>query len=127
MDEEEQLLDDEGWFRRIVQFIREDEPYTTLLDEGGDENYMIDFPDEEWEELGRDIANNTHMEEIKLYDDALDDHRISFFFRGLTKSCSIKELHLYNNYLSIAGVRCMLPFLQNANNLTYLDLDNNNL
>ncbi len=125
MDDQGQLLDEEGWFRRIVQFIREDEPYTTLLDEDGDEDYVQDFPDEDWELLGRDIANNTHMEEVKLYNHALNDDRMACLFRGLTRSSTIKKVHLYNNELSIAAVRSMVPFLQNANNLTCLNLDAN--
>ena len=62
-----------------------------------------------------------------VVDDALNDHKASFFFRGLTESCSIKELQLYENGFSAAAVRSMTPFLQNANNLTHLDLDGNNL
>ena len=127
MDDQGQLLDEEGWFRRIVQFIREDETYTTELDEGGHQNYIQNMSDEDWEELGLDISNNTHLEKVKLYNEALSDDRMSYLFGGMTRSSSIKEMHLYNNDLSIAAVRSMLPFLQNANNLTRLNLDDNDL
>ena len=62
-----------------------------------------------------------------LCDGALNDQTISFFFRGLTTSSSIVELYLNENELSVAGVRSMLPFLQNANHLQVLDLCNNSI
>ena len=43
------------------------------------------------------------------------------------RSSSIKELNLDGNGLSVAGVRSMVPFLQNANSLIRLDLDKNNI
>ena len=62
-----------------------------------------------------------------LYDGALNDHQMSFLFRGLTRSSSIENMALYRNELSVTGVRCMVPFLQNADNLACLVLDNNNI
>ena len=74
--------------------------------------------DEEWEELGP-----THLESVCLHACGLNDHRISFFFRGLTRSSSIKEMRLLmNNGLSAEGIRSMVPFIQNSNNITYLHL-----
>ena len=83
--------------------------------------------DEDWEQLGRDIANNTHLTTLFLYLGALNDHTMSFLFRGLTRSSSIEILHLGENGFGVIGVRNMVPFLQNANNLTELDLIDNNL
>eukprot|EP00984_Skeletonema_dohrnii_P018871 scaffold8924_cov106-Skeletonema_dohrnii-CCMP3373.AAC.6 len=80
-----------------------------------------------WEQLGHDISNNTHLSSLDLHEGALDDHTISSLFRGLTRSNSIREMRLYENAFSVAGVRSMRPFLQNAENLTLLDLDNNEI
>ena len=81
--------------------------------------------DENWEELGRDISNNTHLNIVNLNEGALNDHKMISFFRGLTSSSSI-EMYLYDNGLSAVGVQSMVPFLQNAH-LTHLDLDDNNI
>ena len=91
------------------------------------ESNIRNMTDEEWEELGRDIAMNTHFEKVELFEGALNDHRMSCFFLGLTRSSSIERITLFDNQLSTAGVQSMVPFLQNANNLTYLDLDFNNI
>ena len=89
----------------------------------GDDNNNI--TDEEWEELGmRDVAKKIH---VCLREGALNDHKISYLFQGLTRSSSIETMHLYRNDLSVAAVRCMVPFLQNANNLHSLNLHGNNL
>ena len=48
------------------------------LDVKGDDNNITD---EEWEELGRsNVANKIH---VGLRDGALNDHKISYLFRGL--------------------------------------------
>eukprot|EP00985_Skeletonema_marinoi_P021048 scaffold12694_cov141-Skeletonema_marinoi.AAC.6 len=52
---------------------------------------------------------------------------MSFLFRRLTRSSSIADVNFSDNELSVAGVRSMVPFLQNANNLTNLYLDDNNM
>ena len=82
---------------------------------------------EEWEELGRDISNNDHLREINLCNDALNDQTMSFLFRGLTRSSSIECMKLQQNHFHSAGVRSMVPFLQNANNLIELDLDDSSI
>eukprot|EP00984_Skeletonema_dohrnii_P029605 scaffold20365_cov78-Skeletonema_dohrnii-CCMP3373.AAC.3 len=79
-----------------------------------------------WEQLGHDISNNTHLTSLDLHEGALDNHTMSSLFRGLTRSNSIREMRLYENELSVAGVRSMRPFLTNAENLILLDLDDNN-
>jgi len=114
-------------FSDIWQRVRQNDRDTTEVDENGDGVRIQNMTDEEWEELGRDISNNTHLEELRLYDGALNVHKMSFLFRGLTRSSSINHLRLLNNGLSVAGMRSMVPFLQNSNKLTSLYLDDNNI
>mmetsp|Transcript_31893 Transcript_31893/g.48093 ORF Transcript_31893/g.48093 Transcript_31893/m.48093 type:complete len:101 (-) Transcript_31893:610-912(-) len=45
---------------------------------GRGENFLRNMTDEEWEELGRDMSNNTHLEDVHLVDGALNDHKIHF-------------------------------------------------
>lgn len=52
---------------------------------------------------------------------------MTFLFRGLTRSSSINDLSLNSNRLSVDGLRSMVQFLQNANNLESLELDYNNI
>ena len=118
---------EEWWMEETsLQRIRDNDPNITSLH--CDENWIHynNMTDENWEEIGRDISNNTHLDELYLYD-ALNDHRMSFLFRGLTRSSSIKDMDLCDNGLSIAAVRSMVPFLQNANNLQMINLCDNNL
>ncbi len=110
-----------------LQRLKENDPNTEDLCECGDNDYIQAITDESWEELGRDIANNTYLHIVVLFGSALNDHKMSSFFRGLTRSSSISEMQLYSNEFSAAGVRSMVPFLQNANNLKYVDLHNNNI
>ena len=110
-----------------LQRVRENDPHKICFDMNGEYNYIDDMTDEDWEEFGRDVATNNHLETLNLYEGALNDHSMTFLFRGLTRSISIKKMALYENQLSVSGVRSMIPFLQNANNLTKLDLDYNDL
>ena len=73
------------------------------------------------------ISNNTHLENVRLSNGALNDTKMSFLFRGLTSSNAIKYKQLYSNELRIEGVRSMVPSLTNSNNLKLLDLDGNNI
>ena len=84
---------------------------------------------EDWEQLGRDIANNPHVVRLGFKNDALSNQKISYLFRGLQKSTTITRIGLQNNQLSIAGIRSLVPFLQNASNLKdfSLGLSNNNI
>mmetsp|Transcript_17192 Transcript_17192/g.24322 ORF Transcript_17192/g.24322 Transcript_17192/m.24322 type:complete len:444 (+) Transcript_17192:144-1475(+) len=118
---------DEELFNDVWQEIAENDPVTTALNLYGGENYVQNIITLDWLRLGRDISNNTHLTEAILYGGALNDEKMSFFFRGLTKSSSIAEMYLYSNGFSVAGVRSMVPFLQNATNLMHLDLNDNNL
>ena len=103
--------------------------YTERLEEHGDNDYIQNISNEKWEELWRDIANNTHLVEVHFFDGALNDHKTSFFFRVLQKSSSIEEMLSYRNELKVCHSRGAKhgAFLQNANRLAYLDLGYNNI
>ena len=47
--------------------IRQNNPYTKELNGSGDYHLIQNFTDEEWEELGRDLSNNTHLKELSLF------------------------------------------------------------
>jgi len=111
------------WHEKL-KCIKENDPLFKSIDSHGVDIQNI-MADEEYEELGRDIANNTHLIEVGLTD-ALNDQKMSLLFRGLTRSSSLKEMFLCRNELSVAGVRSMVPFLQ-ANNLRQLFLNDNNI
>eukprot|EP00985_Skeletonema_marinoi_P031907 scaffold37865_cov151-Skeletonema_marinoi.AAC.2 len=57
---EASLGEDEEWLADL-QRIKEDNPRTTTLSGRGEYNYIQNMTDEEWEEIGSDIANNIHM------------------------------------------------------------------
>ena len=119
------LHSDIGEWNEELQSIRENDPQTTDFDVG-DDSYIQNMSDDALEQLGRDISNNTHLTYVELSNGALNDHNMTCLFRGLTRSSSITNMLLYENQLSVAGTS-MVPFLQNANNLKSLDLDDNNL
>ena len=54
-----------------------------------------------WELLGRYIANSIYLEEFNLYDNELNDEKMSSLFDTLIKSDTIKELHLHENNFGI--------------------------
>ena len=111
-----------------LQRIRENDPGAThLVGIGADDFFLHEKTDEYWEKLGRDIANNDYLERLPLDRGDFDDQKMSFFFRGLTGSNSIKKLALHQNRFSSAGIRSMVPFLQNANSLKQLILYSNNI
>jgi hypothetical protein len=114
--------DNEERFNVNLEWIKENDSLTTELVGIGIYERIQNMTDEEWEELGSDIANNTHLESLQFTDGALDDNKMSFLFRGLTRSSAINEMSLYGKRLSVDGLRSMLPFLQNSNNLRFLDL-----
>ena len=73
------------------------------------------------------MANNTHLTKVDLSQCNMNDRKISSLFLGLRRSNTIKEMDLYSNYFGTAGARSLVPFLQNANNLTQLELAANNI
>ena len=121
-DEDEELSWDE-----TLQRIKENDPRVKSIVSRRDD--IQNLTDEECDDLGSDIANNTHLTEVDLSyaDEALNDHRISLFFQGLIRSSSIIELNLEESGFGVAGVQSMVPFLQNANSLTRLGIDGSNI
>ena len=115
-------------FNSILQRIKSNDRYLRYLERDGQSNFIQDITKERWEEIGNDIANNTHLTDLSLPNGTLNDLRMTFLFRGMTGSSSLKRLELHKNNLSAVGARSMVPFLQNAINLVKLDLsDNNNI
>jgi hypothetical protein len=80
----------------------------------GADEHIQSWTDEDWEASGRKISNNTDLQIVNITDGALNDHKMSFLFRGWKRSSSIEYLHLDNNQLSPVGVWRMVPFLQYA-------------
>jgi len=112
----------------IMQAVHQNSPFVTELEASAGvlERHNV-MTDENWEELGRDVSNNTHLNIVYLNEGALNDQKISCLCRRLTRSSSITDVIFSDNELSAVGIRSMVPFLQNANNLTHLDLDDNNI
>ena len=94
---------------------------------GGEQNWIQNMTNEDWEELGRGLSNNTRLETVCFYGGALSDQRVDILFLGLTRSSSIGKLSFCDNELSVAGVQSMVPFLQHANSLREMHLSQNNL
>ena len=117
---------DEVWLTNL-RMIKENDPRADGLFGNGDVEAIQNMTNEEWEELGRDIAANNYFWFMRFTHVALNDHKMSFLFRGLNRSSSIKNMNLYDNGFGVAGIRSMVPFLQNANNLKYLFLYDNNI
>ena len=113
-------------FRNEWQRITDNNPNQTSIEMYGDVFIMTEA---DWEQFGRDISNNTHLTDLTLCDGALNDHKMSCLFRGLTGSNSIRAIDftslqsLRRNDFGVEGVRSMVPFLQNASNLTKIDFD----
>ena len=113
-------------FIRRLQPMKDNDPNVTELYGSGDNEFIQYFTDEEWLEFGRALSKNTHLNNLQLFRGALNDHKMSLLFRGLTLSSSIKCLCLHENELG-TGITSMLPFLQNARNLVTLSLDHNSI
>jgi hypothetical protein len=127
-DEDNNGNNEERSFNSRLQQLKANDPRSVGYFGGGGQHRCIqNVTDEKWEEIGNDIANNTHLTVLLFYEGALNDHKMTFLFRGLTGSNSLRRLELNNNALSVVGMRSMVPFLQNSNNLVKLDLDDNNL
>ena len=61
--------------------------------------------EEDWEQLGREVANNDHLEEFNVHDGALNNQKMTSLFRGLTRSSSIDAINLYENDPGVYDVR----------------------
>ena len=66
---------DDYWLAKVLR-VKENDPEKTMLAESGDDNYIRNITDDGWEELGRDISNNTHLETVALCSGALDDQKL---------------------------------------------------
>ena len=66
-------------WNETLQRIKENDPRVKSIISSGDD--VRDMTDEEWEQLGRDISNNTHLTEVDLSyaHDLLSDHQMSCF------------------------------------------------
>eukprot|EP00984_Skeletonema_dohrnii_P013066 scaffold5383_cov152-Skeletonema_dohrnii-CCMP3373.AAC.1 len=126
-DEERSAFSDEDdtTFSDIMRAVHQN--YTLILNGSGEENWIQNMSNGDWEQLGRGSSNNSTLDTVRFYEGALNDHKMRHLFRGLSRSSAIKEMKLYDNGFSVLGVRSMVPFLQNANNLKALDLGSNNL
>eukprot|EP00984_Skeletonema_dohrnii_P008049 scaffold2947_cov108-Skeletonema_dohrnii-CCMP3373.AAC.2 len=117
--------------RENFRKLKNDEYYFTKIDGWGEYEFIRDLTDEEWEELGHDIANNKHVKMVDFtagsltYMKALNCHNMSFLFRGLNsnRSISINELILSRNEICADGVRSMV----NTSNLQKLKIDSNHI
>ncbi len=124
-DDDDDDEDRPYWLDRL-RGIQENDPDLKYLGGSGYNAEVQYLDNEDWEGLGRDISNNTILETVVLYDSALNDEKMSFLFREM-RSSSISEMQLYENQLTVAGVRSMVPFLQNSNKLNDLRLEGNSL
>jgi len=78
------------------------------------------FTDLAWRLLGRYIANNTHLHDIKLYHCNITDEIMALLFSELSGSTSLQKLDMCMNRIGIEGIRSMVPLLQNSPNLSSL-------
>ena len=72
----------EGWFRTLLRRIRDNDPDITVLDDLLGYLAIPHMTDEDWEQLGRDISNNSYLKNVELYNEALNDRKMSFLFFG---------------------------------------------
>ena len=119
--------DDEVVFIRDLPRIRDNNPQVTELYLTGVFNIIETMTNEEWEQLGRYLSNNSHIEQATIEDGSLSDETVHVLFRSLTRSSSIQALSLRNNEMNIAAIRSMVPFLENAACLRQLNIDCNEI
>ena len=123
--------DDEHIFERDLPRGRANDPRVTELSAQGWYDIMQDMTAEDWEQLGREINNNTHLTKITFEDcifgRPIQYQRMSSFFRGLTGSSTINTVSLTDNDFRVQGVHDIAPFLQSTSSLTNLDISQNNI
>jgi len=88
-----------------------------------------------WELLGQYIANNTHLNAIKLGTCGINNNHMRLLFQGLIRSDSIVEIDMSNfnptihdahfNQVGLVGIQCMIPFLKTSPQLINLNLYGN--
>ena len=122
MDSDESSVADEDRFKAYLQRVKDNNPHLKIF-QGSMMGLSSSLTNEGWEQIGKDVSNNTHLEIINLHTGVLNEHTMKSFFRGLTSSITIKNVNLSNN-VGIR-VRSMVPFLQNTNCLRELDVSYN--
>lgn len=108
--------------REIFRRLKENDPTLTGIGMAQVADYVRTITD--WEQLGEIIACNSQIQVLHFLNSrsfVADEQTIVSCFRGLTKSNSIDSVSFWSNRLSAVGMRSMVPFLQNANNLQSLD------
>ena len=113
-------LDDEETFNSDLRRVRNNDPAVTNLYGCGSYDIVQNMTNEGWEDIGRDISNNTHLKHLEIIHGALNDEKLSSLFRGLSRSSSIVNLDLNENEFSAAGLASVESFLQNSINLRKL-------
>ncbi len=96
----------------------------------GLESYVQSMNAEDWEELGREVADNTHLEGFIVQKGALNSEKMTSLFRGLTGSSSIYYIDLNGvvpNEPGIYDVSSMVPFVQNARCLRHITIHRHNM
>jgi len=110
-------------YRFCINRIRTNDPETDKL--FVDWRDATKFSDLAWRLIGRYIANNTHLKNITITK-SLCDSKASMLFSELGGSSSLKTLNLCASPFGTTGVRSMVPFLQNCQNLSNIDLSYSN-
>ena len=101
-------------YPRMRRTLRQNtDPELNELQFSGSHRYVQNMTEEDWEQLGGEVANNDHLEEFNVHDGALNNQKMTSLFRGLTRSSSIDAINLYENDPG----QSMIPFVQNARNL----------
>jgi hypothetical protein len=125
-----------GWsaekkfLRQLHSMVRNDNTEKLIadgLDSGWNFGCIEKMSNEDWEQLGRVIANSNRLKRLCLHTGVLNDERMIFLFRGLTRSSSIRGFNIekyWGRGYGLDGVRAMTPFLQNAN-LRFLNVSRN--
>ena len=115
-------------FENLLQRVKENDPSVTEIDSiYWYREYIQNMTDDDWGQLGHDLNNNTHLQELSLIEGVLNDQKMMSLFGGMTGSKSIERIELRHNEFGVEGVRSMMPLLQNASNLKVLDVTQNNI
>jgi hypothetical protein len=116
-------------FMKLFRRLNENDPSLTKLEMGGLSAYLCTMTEDGWEQLGRVIASNSYLGELVVdVGFNLVDEKMICLFRGLTRSNSMKRLTFESgDGFGFNGIRSMVPFLQNSNNLEWLDVSYNDI
>ena len=104
MDSDESSVDDEDRFKAYLQRVKDNNPHLKIF-QGFMMGLNSSLTNEGWEQIGKDVSNNTHLEYLELGSTALNDRNMSLLCRGLMRSASIKNVALQDNGLSAVGNR----------------------